>query len=58
MKPSKLNCKIGFLSSVMTALALFLSSYDTFESAPVFQVPDVEIEGGELVVMTNGSTFF
>jgi hypothetical protein len=57
MKRSKLNTKIGFISSVVVACTLFLASCDTFETDPDLQVPDVELESGELVVMTNGSTF-
>jgi hypothetical protein len=57
MKQSKLNIKIGFISSVIIACALFLYSCDTFEADPDLQVPEVELESEELVVMNNGSTF-
>ncbi len=54
---SKLNTKIGFITSLVVACALFLASCDTFETDPDLQVPEVELKGGEVVVMTNGSTF-
>jgi hypothetical protein len=57
MKRSKLNIKIGFISSVIIACALFLYSCDTFEADPDLQVPEIELEDGELMVMNNGSTF-
>lgn len=57
MNRSKLNIKIGFISSVIIACALFLYSCDTFEADPDLQVPEVELESEELVVMNNGSTF-
>jgi hypothetical protein len=57
MKRSKLNIKIGFIPSVIIAGVLFFYSCDTFEADPDLQVPDVELESGELVVMNNGSAF-
>jgi Bacterial Ig domain len=57
MKRSKLDIKIGFIPFLMLVCALFVASCDTFETDPDLQVPEVELEGGELVVMTNGSTF-